>query len=122
MPNNHRLRRLVTGDAVHLWSVRHRHSRTGSCEEVLSLYAEGARVPLRLVFREGDGRYVSEALMATGRITKSGGGALNLREPGTVRNLVDAAHAVGLLPGTGETDGWPVFDAVVRSGPWETGP
>ncbi|MDQ8701022.1 hypothetical protein RCO28_00765 [Streptomyces sp. LHD-70] len=114
MPNNHRLRRLATEDAVHLWSVRHRHARTGPCEEVLSLYAEGSKVPLRLVFREGEGRYVSEALMATGCVAKSDSKALNLREPGAVRQLVNAARAAGWLPGVGERDGWVLFDAAFR--------
>ncbi|MDI3406372.1 hypothetical protein [Streptomyces cavernicola] len=112
MTNNHRLRRLTTEEATHLWTVRHHHSRTGPCAEVLSLYAEGSKVPLRLMFQEGEGRFVGEAHMATGYVSTTGGRPLNLREPGTVRKLIDAAHAAGLLPGTGETDGWPVYEAV----------
>ncbi|NBE55282.1 hypothetical protein [Streptomyces boluensis] len=111
MPNDHRLRRLVTGPATYRWKVHHRHSRTDPCAEVLSVYAEGCRVPLRLVFRAGEGRYVADGWWYSGCVTTGDGRLLNLREPGTVRRLTDTARARGLLPGTGETDGWPLFDA-----------
>ncbi|MFM9369598.1 hypothetical protein [Streptomyces sp. Da 82-17] len=115
MRPNHHLRRLVTEDSVHLWTVRHRHSRTGPCAEVLSLYEEGSKVPLRLVFRAGEGRYVADGWWYAGCVTTGDGRLLNLREPGTVRKLIEAAQATGLLPGTGETDGWPLFDTVTAA-------
>ncbi|MDI3421056.1 hypothetical protein [Streptomyces luteolus] len=115
MPRLHRLRRLVTDDATYLWTVRHRHSRTGPCAEVLSLYAEGSKVPLRLVFRAGEGRYVADGLWHAGCVTTGDGRLLNLRKPGAVRQLADAARAGGWLPGVGERDGWVLFDTVFRS-------
>ncbi|WP_316740078.1 hypothetical protein [Streptomyces sp. MK7] len=118
MRKDHALRRLVVdGTTAYLWSVRHRHGgRPGDgepCREVLTLYQGGPAT--RLVFRAGEGRYVADGHWYSGCVTDGRGNLLNLREPGVVRALVDEARRRGLLPGTGEVDGWEPFEGVAVS-------
>ncbi|WP_406305109.1 hypothetical protein OHA61_26345 [Streptomyces sp. NBC_00885] len=118
MGANRKVRRLVVGDTIHLWSVRHRHQdSTGEhCAEVLSLGREGTQTRLRLVFRAGPGRLTPDAYLPSGTVADDRDHWLNLHEPGVVRRFVDEAEARGVLPADGRTtelDGWPLFDAVV---------
>ncbi|MFJ8104672.1 hypothetical protein [Streptomyces sp. NPDC096132] len=112
MRDHRRLRRLVVDPTTtYLWTVRHRHGDGQPCRDVLTLSRDG--VHTRIVFREGEGRYVGG-----GAYTHSGGVGdrhhhLNLHRPGTVRALVDEATRRGLLDSAGELDGWELFAAVV---------
>ncbi|MET9500678.1 hypothetical protein ABZY42_02870 [Streptomyces sp. NPDC006622] len=114
MRDARRPRRLTVDETTtYLWTVRHRHRDGQVCEDVLTLIRDGVRT--RIVFREGEGRYVGG-----GAYTHSGGVGdrahhLNLHEPGTVRALVDEARRRGLLPYDGELDGWILFPAVTRA-------
>ncbi|ANZ17002.1 hypothetical protein ACH4YO_37145 [Streptomyces noursei] len=132
MRKTHRPRRLVVGGQRWLWTVRHRHPE---CREVLSLRREGRREVLRIVFRPGPGRFVPDGFLHSGAVMDDRRRSLNLHEPGVVRKLLDAAVGDAALPdrteGSGERgglpttagarerelDGWPLFDAVVGSGP-----
>jgi len=107
------MRRLVVGEAIWLWSVRHKHAE---CREILSLHHEEAGVTLRIVFRTGPDRFVAEGLWYSGSVSDGRGGLLNLHEPGVVRMLLDEAAAHGAVVNVrGETqiDGWPLFDVLV---------
>ncbi|WP_323369617.1 hypothetical protein [Streptomyces alkaliterrae] len=116
------MRRLVAGDEVWLWSVRHGHRAgpDGRCREVLSLHRTGLeemRAVMRLVFAAGPGRYVAEGVWSSGSVSAGGGLLLNLHEPGVVRRLLESARGRGLVPERGEAvvDGWPLFDVVVAA-------
>ncbi|MFI6008888.1 hypothetical protein ACIBAG_08655 [Streptomyces sp. NPDC051243] len=117
MRSDRRLRRLVVDErTTYLWSVRHKHRDGDVCREVLNLYRDGTRT--RIVFREGgagSGRVVAEGYFFSGCVADGPGNALNLREPGVVRALVDEAEARGLLPGGGELDGWELFPAAAEA-------
>ncbi|MFD7442207.1 hypothetical protein [Streptomyces sp. NPDC059909] len=68
------------------------------------------------MFRGGAGRFVSDAYGHSGLLGDSHDHTLDLHEPGVVRRFLDEAAARGLLPtahGVEETDGWPLFDALV---------
>lgn len=120
MRDHRRLRKLTVDDTTtYLWTVRHRHRDGQGCRDVLTLARDGVRT--RIVFREGEGRYVGG-----GAYSHSGGVGdrthhLNLHRPGTVRALLDEAVRRGLLPREGrggqegELDGWILFDAVSRA-------
>lgn len=114
MGNDRRLRRLVVdGRTTYLWSVRHKHGGDGGdvCREVLSLALDGVRT--RIVFREGEGRGISDGYSYVGCVATGPGRLLNLREPGVVRGIVDEATVRGLLSASAELDGWELFDAVL---------
>ncbi|RKN04311.1 hypothetical protein [Streptomyces radicis] len=91
-----------------------------NCRLVLSLYREGTRRRLGLVFRPGPGRIISNSAFEAGALIRLPDRAyLNLHRPGTVRVLLDAALpglALPASPGRTETDGWPHFDTVVGQG------
>ncbi|MGW2559964.1 hypothetical protein ACWCXB_12085 [Streptomyces sp. NPDC001514] len=107
-------RRLTVGPEVWLWSVGHLHPE---CREILTVRrADAPHAQLRLVFRGGSGRFVADAYWRSGLLGDSHDNTLNLHEPGVVRRFLDEAGARGLLPtahGVAETDGWPLFDALV---------
>ncbi|MDF3144773.1 MULTISPECIES: hypothetical protein [unclassified Streptomyces] len=112
MSNDRRLRRLVVDErTTYLWSVRHKHGDGDVRRDVLNLTLDGVRT--RIVFREGEGRGISDGYSYVGCVATGPGKLLNLREPGVVRGLVDEATARGLLPGSAELDGWELFDAVL---------
>ncbi|WP_052849747.1 hypothetical protein [Streptomyces avicenniae] len=113
-----RTRRLVVGDTVWWWSVRHRHAPP-HCGDVLSLRRDGTRGTLRLVFRQGPGRFGADALTPSGTVG-DGRTWLNLHLPRVVRRFLDAAVADGLIPtvpGPVERDGWPLFDTLAAAPP-----
>ncbi|WP_077798806.1 hypothetical protein [Streptomyces sp. JHA26] len=113
MRSGRRLRKLVVdGATAYVWSVRHRHSVTGPCQEVLALSRDGTRT--RLVFRGGGGRYVPDGFLPSGCVAV-GDDSLNLHEPGVVRAFVDEAARRGLLDRSAELDGWELFPAVVAA-------
>ncbi|MFE5483975.1 hypothetical protein [Streptomyces sp. NPDC056527] len=107
-------RRLTVDDTVWLWSVGHLHP---PCRELLTLRrADAPHAQLRLVFQEGPNRVTQGAYMGAGQVADTKDGYLNLNEPGVVRRFLDEATARDLLPtahGMHETDGWPLFDALV---------
>ncbi|MEV0171772.1 hypothetical protein AB0I00_11725 [Streptomyces sp. NPDC050803] len=115
MRNDRKPRRLVVDErTVYWWTVRHEHLDGDVCREVLNLNLDGVRA--RIVFAGGEGRIVSGgAYWHSGLVAESAGPALNLREPGVVRAFVDEAGRRGLLPGSGELDGWELFPAVLVS-------
>lgn len=104
-----------------LWSHRQKRGRDGVWRDALTLYRDGVRV--RFVFRAGapdSGRWTTEGgYWYEGCVGDDRGNLLNLREPGVVRALVEAAGRRGLLPGPGgrpvELDGWELFPAVVAA-------
>ncbi|MFE0818763.1 hypothetical protein ACFW4M_15360 [Streptomyces sp. NPDC058794] len=113
MRDGRRLRRLVVDEAAAcVWSVRHRHSAAGPCQEVLTLSRDGTRT--RLLFRGGEGRYVPDGFLPSGCVAL-GDAALNLHEPGVVRCFVDEAARRGLLDRSADLDGWELFPAVVAA-------
>ncbi|MFF1465573.1 hypothetical protein [Streptomyces sp. NPDC058330] len=113
MTKGRRIRRLVAGDTAWLWSTRHRHP---GCRDEVFLRDEGSGAALRIVFDQSPGRITSGGFTdATGTVSASAGGHLNLHEPGVVRRLLDEALRRGPVPADGvvaEADGWPLFDAV----------
>ncbi|MFD7711426.1 hypothetical protein [Streptomyces sp. NPDC059786] len=112
MRSHRRTRRLVVGDVTWLWTVRHRHP---DCREVLSLRQEGVPVKVRVVFRPGPGRCVSDGWFIPSGSVADDRTTLNLHRPGAVRGLVDLLAVRGLLPvspGETEVDGWPLLDAL----------
>ncbi|MFF7638284.1 hypothetical protein ACFZB9_34825 [Kitasatospora sp. NPDC008050] len=117
MGNPRRLRRLVVGTVTWRWSVHHR--RGDDSGEVLTLHREATGGRLRIVFRPGPGRLMSDALWQTGSVgCRDSGAVLNLHEPNVVRRLLDAAAARGALTGLAgraerEVDGWPLFAELV---------
>lgn len=98
--------------AAYVWSVRHRHSVTGPCTEVLTLAREGTRT--RLLFRSGEGRFVPDGFLHSGCVAV-GDASLNLHEPGVVRGFVDEAARRGLLDRSADLDGWELFEAVAAT-------
>ncbi|NRQ38722.1 hypothetical protein HII36_43890 [Nonomuraea sp. NN258] len=113
------VRRLVVGDEVFFWSVRHHHyvdqGPFRNCREVLSVRRGGSRGRLQIGFMGGEGRLVPDGLLHSGGVG-TGGRWLNLHEPGTVRALLDEALSGGGWrvddPSTVRLDGWDLFDAV----------
>jgi hypothetical protein len=120
--NGKKARRLIVGDQIFLWSVRHEHdvdlagelaSRYRDCREVLSLRMYGLPGRLLITFSVGDGRIVSDGMLPGGTVGTTGSGWLNLNEPGTVRALLDEALVQGWTPTTSAIqllDGWQFFD------------
>jgi hypothetical protein len=111
--DDRRVRRLVVGEVTWRWTVRQReHSSL-----TLSLFPEGTRRRLVLVFRPGPDRVVSNTYFEAGALVRLPDRSyLNLFEPGTVRRLLDAAtSALDLSEQRTEVDGWPYFDTVVDS-------
>jgi hypothetical protein len=118
-------RRLVVGDEMFLWSVRHEHhgeeGRYEDCREVLTVRRPGALGRLRLVFDGGQDHLVPDGRTPSGAVGPARGRWPNLHEPGTVRALLDEARARGCgIAGdaTEQLDGWPLFDTLTaaRSG------
>ncbi len=86
---------------------------------MLSLHREGTGETLRIVFRAGPTRYVADGYWYSGSVGDGRGGLLNLHEPGVVRRLLNEAASREQLPrfpGEKELDGWPLFDAIIRTG------
>ncbi|WP_310718954.1 hypothetical protein [Streptomyces lydicus] len=135
MRKDRQLRRLVVGEDVWLWSVRHRHEpgpergpRPPECREVLSLHHGTTRATVRIVFRERPGRILAGAYLPGGAVAARAGGMLNLHEPGVVRRFLDALpdEVRDAMRGNGpgpsasretELDGWPLFDALTAANP-----
>jgi hypothetical protein len=118
-----RARRLVVEGDDFLWSLSHSHRALGNgqyedCCETLIIRQPKATVRLRIVFRAGTDRLVSDGyLMPSGAVGTDLGRTLNLHEPGTVRALLDAALNRGWRPddaATEQIDGWSIFDEVVQ--------
>ena len=119
MKNDRRLRRLVVDDITWRWTVRQRvKSAYEDCRLTLSLYPEGTRRRLALVFRPGSDRIISNCYFDPGALVRLPDRSyLNLYEPGTVRRLLDAAASpLDLFASKDviEVDGWQYFDAVVE--------
>ncbi|MFF0444916.1 hypothetical protein ACFYT4_00595 [Streptomyces sp. NPDC004609] len=121
-----RPRRLVIdADTVCVWTVRRHHGtgdrrHTADCRTVLSLWREGTKSRLGIVFSQAEGRIIADGYLDAGTVGDSSAHRwLNLYEPGVVRRFADEAAARGLLPAAGsapgsrEVDGWPLFDAVM---------
>ncbi|MFF4345984.1 hypothetical protein [Streptomyces sp. NPDC001530] len=106
-------------DTTWLWTVRQRVKPAyEECRVTLSLYPEGTRRRLALVFRPREDRIISNCYFESGSLVRLPDRSyLNLYEPGTVRRLLEAALPTLDLFGAElviETDGWPYFDAVVE--------
>ncbi|MCZ7459028.1 hypothetical protein [Streptomyces sp. WMMC940] len=119
MKNDRRLRRLVVDDTTWRWTVQQRvKSAYEDCRLTLSLYPEGTRRRLALVFRPDSARIISNCYFDSGALVRLPDRShLNLYEPGTVRRLLDAAApTLDLFESRDviEVDGWPYFDAVVE--------
>ncbi|MFD8984676.1 hypothetical protein [Streptomyces sp. NPDC059564] len=116
MNSDRRVRRLVVGDTVWLWALRHRHP---DCRDVLSLHRQGVGGTLRIVFRDGPGRVVGGGFAAhCGWVALVDGGSLNLHEPGAVRRLLDEVASRRQLPVSRtetELDGWPLLEALTEA-------
>jgi hypothetical protein len=116
---NHRLRRLVVGEATWYWTIRQQVKPDyAACSITLTLYPEGTRRRLVLIFRPRQDRIISQYHFESGALIRlPDHAALNLYEPGTVRRLLDAAASdLARCPGHPvEVDGWPYFDRVVDS-------
>ncbi|WP_246043052.1 MULTISPECIES: hypothetical protein [Streptomyces] len=116
-------RRLVAGDRTFTWSVRHSHTRREDgrcdCRESLTLvHGRDRRAVLRIVFRNGPGRWVPDGLAPSGSVGTSREEWLNLHEPGAVRALLDAALAAGwdpAAPTVTEVDGWTLLPAAAAA-------
>lgn len=117
-------RRLLVGDEVFLWSVRHQHlvnesdpsaGRYEDCREVLVLRRHGAHGRLLITFRQGAGRSVPDGIGPGGVVGTSDGRYFNLNEPGAARAMLDAAAAGGSTIGGDvvELDGWEFYDAAL---------
>ncbi|WP_159768728.1 hypothetical protein [Streptomyces sp. HM190] len=122
MKENRRLRRMVVGNSTWHWTVRRRSHRThGHCLLKLTLYPEGPRRRLVLVFAPAENRVVSSCYFAAGDLVRLPDRTwLNLYEPATVRRLLDAASpALDRSPSahTVELDGWPYFDTITAPPP-----
>ncbi|MEU2154256.1 hypothetical protein ABZ532_04390 [Streptomyces sp. NPDC019396] len=113
MSSKRRVRRLVIGDAVWLWSQGHGHP-DGVCRQILSLTREGTAARLRIVFKDGPGLIVSGGYWHDGLVARSQGEALNLHEPGVVRQFLEAAQTAG-VSAPAEVDGWTLYDAIARA-------
>ncbi len=103
---------MLDGTVTFLWSVRHRHSVTEPCQEVLTLSRDGTRI--RPLFRGGAGRAVPDGFPPSGRVALGDAG-LNLHEPGVVRAFVDEAARRGLLERSADLDGWELYRAVAAA-------
>ncbi|MFE1023313.1 hypothetical protein ACFW5I_01905 [Streptomyces sp. NPDC058818] len=115
MHSGRRRRRLVVDEtATYIWTVRHRHSVTGPCQEVLTLSKEGTRTRVLLLFPGGEGRFVPDGWLPSGCVAM-GDASLNLHEPGVVRGFVDEAARRGLLDRSADLDGWELFWAVASA-------
>ncbi|MFF1745634.1 hypothetical protein [Streptomyces mirabilis] len=120
MKNDRRLRRLVVDDTTWYWTVRQRVKPAyEDCSLTLSLYPEGNRRRLALIFRPDADRIISNCYFLSGTVLRlPDHSCLNLYEPGTVRRLLDAAAPTsGLFASEQviEVDGWQYFDAVVEA-------
>ncbi|MEU5772297.1 hypothetical protein ABZ819_03190 [Streptomyces venezuelae] len=132
MPRHPRkARRLVADGRAYLWTLRHSHSVAGSdrsCCETLTLYPQpaGTGGPLRIVFAEGQGRYVpGGAPLGSGDVGYVRGASLNLHEPGAVRALLDAASTRGWQTEgrqAVEIDGWTLLQAAATARAGGCGP
>jgi hypothetical protein len=115
-----RVRHLVVGSERYRWSVGHRHDRAGDgqyadCREILSLWRDGSRDRLDVVFAAGDGRLVPDGLRHAGSVWHAGhDAALNLNEPGVVRAFLDELITAGWATGSATVDGWPLVESVLR--------
>lgn len=72
---------------------------------------------LRIVFAAGPRRFVAEGLWYSGCAANGKGDVINLREPGTVRRIIDELAVRGELPdnpGRYEVDGWTLFEALAK--------
>ncbi|RBM19718.1 hypothetical protein [Streptomyces sp. PT12] len=122
MGTDRHLRSLVVDGTTWRWAARQHVDRSddANCRLALSLYREGTRRRLALVFRPGPDRVISNSAFEAGALIRLPDRAYpNLHRPGTVRALLDAAPPGLVLPatpGTTETDGWPHFDTVVGQG------
>ncbi|WP_051452206.1 hypothetical protein [Actinospica robiniae] len=117
-------RRLLVGDEVFLWSVRHEHlanpsdstaGRYQDCREILVLRRHGTHGRLLITFRQGAGRSVPDGIGPGGVVGTADGRHLNLNEPGAARAVLDEAEARGISIGDAviELDGWEFYDAAV---------
>ncbi|WP_433220523.1 hypothetical protein [Microtetraspora malaysiensis] len=119
MKDDRRLRRLVDGDTTWLWSVRQKldRNRYDNCRLTLSLWREGSRSRLSIVFRPGPDRVISNTDFEAGTVVAlPERDWLNLYEPKTVRSLLRIATARRELPrgpGAKEIDGWHLFEALM---------
>ncbi|MFE2567443.1 PAS domain-containing protein [Streptomyces mirabilis] len=119
-PNDHQLEWLGGAPAVAALSVRQRVKPAyEDCSLTLSLYPEGNRRRLALIFRPDTDRIISNCYFLSGTVLRlPDHSCLNLYEPGTVRRLLDAAAPTsGLIASEQviEVDGWQYFDAVVEA-------
>ncbi|MCF3106531.1 hypothetical protein IPZ58_33935 [Streptomyces roseoverticillatus] len=114
-------RRLVAGGETFLWSLGHTHRALGDgryegCCETLVIRLFKTRGRLQVSFAEGPGRLVPDGfLRPSGVVGITGGGTLNLHEPGTVRAVLDEALGRGWSPDgppAVEMDGWDLFETV----------
>lgn len=117
--NDRRFRRLVVDDTTWYWTVRQRVKPAyEDCRLTLSLYPEGTRRRLALIFRPDSDRIISNCYFLSGTVVRlPDHSCLNLYEPGTVRRLLDAVAPTSALFASDqviEVDGWQYFDAVVE--------
>ncbi|GLX01550.1 hypothetical protein [Microtetraspora sp. NBRC 16547] len=121
MKNDRRLRRLVDGDTIWLWSVRQKldRNRYENCRLTLSLWREGSRSRLSIVFRPGPDRVISNTYFEAGTVVAlPERDELNLYEPKTIHRLLQIAAAreeLPMGPGTREIDGWHLFEALMAA-------
>ncbi|MEV6209339.1 hypothetical protein [Kitasatospora sp. NPDC051914] len=113
-------RRMVVGDEVYLWWVRHDHQGdpgyVRGCRNVLSVRRSDAAGRLAIAFAGGSGRLVTDGFLPSGAVATADGPVLNLHEPGIARALLDAALSDGWdpdAPVVRAVDGWPLYAAVV---------
>ena len=111
-------RRLVIGDNVFIWSLRHKHlpdrSANHRCREVLGIRREEERGRLEFVFRSGPGHAVGDGCYS-GQVGIVNGVWLNLHMPGVVRALLDQAIERGWHPAAPTLltiNGWTFADAI----------
>jgi hypothetical protein len=119
--NSRKARPLVVGEETYRWSLGHQHQRLDDprryldCREVLTLRRQGAPGRVLIAFEARPGRLVPDGYLPSGAVGTSGGGFVNLHQPGTVRALLGEALAHGWDPARPEAlslDGWLLFDAV----------
>lgn len=112
-------RPLTVNDETFLWTVRHDHRATDSqgafedCREVLTIRRPGALGRLTITFACGPGHLVPDA-HGPDAVGTEDGTWLDLHDPGTVRALLDEAHARGLgvdSAAVDEVDGWGLFSS-----------
>lgn len=102
-----KLRRIVVGGEVYLWKVEHAHDRASPsdperrCREVFTAYREGDRAgPLRVVFRDADGRHAGYPAAGVVWTDEDEGATVNLNTPRVARRLLEAAMSLGWTPRT----------------------